>query len=161
MEKGSAVPLVESALKADGHDLNICAAAIFFDMWEPLGSRQISVSRFPVVSLFKRHDIGLSRDCFDAQPPLMKGTAPDFISEPKWWRFDFNPDKFNMVKSAPVIVDDAVAGDVAALGEQPRGTMVVGQRPARAGQNQRAGGDVPDLQVERPVGVHAAGRYVA
>lgn len=104
MEAGTALPLVEQALRADGHVLDLVAVALFFDMWQPLGSRQISTARMPVISLFKRHDIGLSRDCFDAKPPEMRGSYPDFIaSEPLWWRFDLNTKSGYPLKCAPAI----------------------------------------------------------
>jgi len=108
MQAGTAVPLVERALKADRHPLNIAAVVLIFDMWEPLGSRQISLSRLPVVSLFRRHDVGLSRDCFDAKPPEMKGEWPDFIEQRLWWRFDLNKKTDYPWKSSPVIADGAV-----------------------------------------------------
>ncbi len=109
MESGSALPLVERALKADGHQLDIQAVALFFDMWQPLGSRQISTGRYPVVSLYTRHDIGLSRDCFDARPPSMKGRYPDFVAhEPLWWRLGLNDKTDYPLKCAPVIADNAV-----------------------------------------------------
>lgn len=108
MREGSALPLIEEALAADGHELDIRAVGLFFDMWQPLGSRQISVGKFPVVSLFKRHDIGLSRDCFDAKPPSMKGSHPDFVGEPLWWRYALNRKKSYRFKSVPLIADDAV-----------------------------------------------------
>ena len=75
MRTGSALPLVQEALRADKVDVALCAVALFFDTWEPLGSRQISASALPVISLFTRHDVGLSRDCFDAVPPLMKAMS--------------------------------------------------------------------------------------
>ena len=109
MEAGSALPLVEQALQADGHVLDLVAVALFFDMWQPLGSRQISTGRMPVVSLFKRHDIGLSRDCFDAKPPEMRGSHPEFIaSEPLWWRFALNHKRGYPLKCAPAVALDAV-----------------------------------------------------
>jgi len=46
----------------------------------------ISVSKMPLVSIFTRHDIGLSRDCFDAKPPYMWGSYPPFVEAPRWWR---------------------------------------------------------------------------
>lgn len=104
MRNGSAVGLVERALSADKVPLEICAVALFFDMWEPLGSRQLSQSRFPVHALFTRHDLGLSRDAFDAVPPLMRGSAPDFIGEaPLWWRFGLNRATGYPTKCAPVV----------------------------------------------------------
>jgi outer membrane protein assembly factor BamB/orotate phosphoribosyltransferase len=108
MEGGSAIPLIDMALEADGHVLDIRAAAVLFDMWQPLGSRQLSLGRFPVVSLFRRHDIGLSRDCFDAQPPTMTGSYPPFIDAPLWQRFDLNINHQYPYKSSPVIADGAV-----------------------------------------------------
>lgn len=108
MSEGSALPLVEKALKADKVDLRLQALVLFFDMWQPLGSRQISTGLYPVVSLFRRHDIGLSRDCFDAKPPLMKGRYPDFIAQPMWWRFALNDKTGYPHKCVPVIADNAV-----------------------------------------------------
>lgn len=106
--KGSAVALVEEALAADKLSPNICALAVLFDQWRPLGSRQLSVGKFPVVSVFKRHDIGLTRDCYDAKPPAMRGSAPPFIDIPAWWRFDLNGYFNHPLKCAPVIADNAV-----------------------------------------------------
>src|SRR5207302_1975479 len=48
-------------------------------------------------------------------------------------------------------VDDAVAGDVATGRVQPRVAVLVGECAAGAGQDQRCSGDVPDLQLQRPV----------
>jgi orotate phosphoribosyltransferase len=104
MQSGSALPLVKQALQADGHVLKLVAVALFFDMWEPHGSRQISTSRVPVVSLFKRHDIGLTRDCYDAKAPDMQGSHARFIDpEPIWWRFNLNTKKEYPLKSTPTI----------------------------------------------------------
>jgi outer membrane protein assembly factor BamB/orotate phosphoribosyltransferase len=108
MEAGSALPLVEQALAADGHVLHLLAVALFFDMWQPLGSRQVSTGRLPVVSLYRRHDIGLSRDCFDARPPAMTGQYPAFIDQPLWWRYALNDRKSYPQKCASVIADGAV-----------------------------------------------------
>jgi outer membrane protein assembly factor BamB/orotate phosphoribosyltransferase len=109
MSAGSAVKLVEKALLADKVTVTLQAVALFFDMWEPLGSRQISLSKLPVLSLFSRHDVGLSRDCYDAVPPLMKGKAPAFITDtPRWWRFEFNRGVRYSTKCSPAIVGDHV-----------------------------------------------------
>jgi outer membrane protein assembly factor BamB/orotate phosphoribosyltransferase len=109
MSAGSALSLVKEALKAEKVDVDLRAIALFYDTWEPLGSRQISVSVLPVLSLFTRHDVGLSRDCFDAAPPLMKGQAPDFIpAQPAWWRFGLNHSTAYPTKCVPVIAGDAV-----------------------------------------------------
>lgn len=109
MKDGSALPLISQALADDKIELQIAAVALFFDMWEPLGSRQVRVATHPVLSLFTRHDIGLSRDAYDAVPPLMKGTHPELIgSRPLWWRFDLNLKTEYPHKCVPAIADDAV-----------------------------------------------------
>lgn len=109
MSAGSALPLVKQALLSEKLKLNLCAIALFFDTWEPLGSRQISVSVLPVLALFTRHDLGLSRDSFDAVPPTMRGKAPDFVSEqPAWWRFALNLDPSYALKCVPVIGGESV-----------------------------------------------------
>ncbi len=109
MSAGTALTLVKAALSSEKLDLNLCAIALFYDSWEPLGSRQISTSAMPVLSLFTRHDIGLSRDCFDAVPPIMKGQAPDFIGpDPTWWRFCLNHKTAYSNKCVPVIGGDGI-----------------------------------------------------
>lgn len=109
MEGGSALPLVERALAADGHVLQLVGVGLLFDMWQPLGSRQLRLGRMPVLPVFTRHDIGLTRDCHDARPPRMAGSAPPFIdAEPLWWRFGLNDKTGYALKCAPVIGDDAI-----------------------------------------------------
>jgi len=109
MREGSAVALVHEALAADGVQLQLLAVALFFDMWEPLGSRQLRLASHPVLSLFTRHDVGLSRDAYDALPPLMKGQHPALVGEqPLWWRLALNVRTDYPFKSSPVIADDAV-----------------------------------------------------
>ncbi len=108
MSGGSVLDLVDKALLADNIDIQLQAVAIFFDMWEPLGSRQIQLQRLPVIRLFTRHDLGLSRDCYDALPPLMKGSAPDFIGPRLWWRMALNTPNTYPYRSTPAIADNAV-----------------------------------------------------
>jgi outer membrane protein assembly factor BamB/orotate phosphoribosyltransferase len=108
--KGTAVQLVDEALKADRRDLHLCGLAVLFDCWSPSGSRRLSVSRFPVASVFKRHDIGLSRDCHDARPPEMRGSAPAFVDQPQWWRFEFNHGSAPPYKSSPAIAEGGIFG---------------------------------------------------
>lgn len=108
MGGGSVLDLVDKALQADVIDVQLQAMAVFFDMWEPLGSRQIQLQRFPVIRLFTRHDLGLSRDCHDARPPTMKGAAPDWIGPPLWWRMGLNSPNAYPYRSVPAIADNAV-----------------------------------------------------
>ncbi len=105
---GSAVELVDQALAAEAMTAELCAIAVLFDSWSPLGSRQLSVGRCPVVSVFRRHDIGMTRDCHDARPPMMTGAAPALFERPAWWRFEFNVGTAYPHKSAPAIADGAV-----------------------------------------------------
>lgn len=109
MEGGSALGLVKKALKADNVEVDLMAVGVFFDMWSPLGSRQLSVGTLPVRSIFTRHDIGLSRDCFDARPPSMKGSSPPFVYEtPAWWRDGFNRSRTYPTKCAPTVEGECV-----------------------------------------------------
>ncbi len=109
MRHGSALKLVRQALAAEKLTLDLVAAALFYDMWDPLVSRQLGVEGFPVLALFTRHDMGLSRDSFDARPPLMKGAAPNFITQPpRWWRFELNTHKGYPRKCSPVLAEGAV-----------------------------------------------------
>lgn len=104
MISGSAVQLVKKALASDKVDVDLIALALFFDMWQPLGTRQIAVSQLPVVRLFKRHDIGLNRDAYDAKPPNMRGLAPDFVStDTRWWRLSLNSNLNYSTKCTPRI----------------------------------------------------------
>jgi outer membrane protein assembly factor BamB/orotate phosphoribosyltransferase len=106
--RGSAVELLDLALASEQLQARLCAIAVVLDYWSPLGSRQLGVSRCPVVSLFKRHDLGLTRDCHDARPPSMTGEAPPLLARQAWWRLEFNGAHDYPLKSAPVIADDAV-----------------------------------------------------
>ena len=105
---GSAVELIDEALAAESMQAQFCAIAVLYDAWSPRGSRQLSVGRCPVVSVFKRHDIGLTRDAHDARPPHMQGSAPAPVDKPAWWCFGLNTDSSYALKSAPVIADGAV-----------------------------------------------------
>ena len=105
---GSAIELIDQALAAEALTAQLCAIAVLYDAWSPRGSRQLSVSRCPVVSVFKRHDFGLTRDCHDARPPLMEGAAPALVEKPLWWRFELNEGTAYPLKSSPVIAQDAV-----------------------------------------------------
>lgn len=108
MSAGSVLDLIDQAMAADQIHLQILAVAVFFDMWEPLGSRQIQLHKSPVIRLFTRHDLGLSRDCHDAKPPSMKGLAPDFVQKPMWWRMALNTPNEYPYRSVPLIADAAV-----------------------------------------------------
>jgi outer membrane protein assembly factor BamB/orotate phosphoribosyltransferase len=109
MKRGSALPLVRQALAAERIDVDLVAVAVFFDMWEPLGSRQITVSTAPTLALFTRHDVGLTRDSFDALPPVMKGGSADFISaEPRWRTYKLNSKNEYASKCTPAISLDAI-----------------------------------------------------
>lgn len=108
MGQGTSLQLVDEALASDGMQADLCGIGLLFDYWSPLGSRQTSLTRCPVASVFKRHDFNLTRDCHDAAPPLMKGSAPPLVAQPRWWRFDFNGASALPSKSSPAIADGAV-----------------------------------------------------
>jgi len=109
MRHGSALKVVRRALAGEKLTLDLAACALFYDMWDPLVTRQMTLDGFPVVSLFTRHDVALTRDCFDAKSPDMKGAAPEFIARPpRWWRFALNDRKGYPKKCAPLIADGAV-----------------------------------------------------
>ena len=59
MRRGSALQMVKTALHEEQLDVELVGAALFFDMWDPLVSRQLSVHAFPVTALYTRHDVGL------------------------------------------------------------------------------------------------------
>jgi outer membrane protein assembly factor BamB/orotate phosphoribosyltransferase len=106
--RGSAVELVDLATAHEKMPLDLRAIAVLYDSWRWDGSRQLHVSRCPVVSVFRRHDLGLTRDCHDAAPPLMKGAAPPLVTQPLWSRLDFNGASERARKSSPVIADGAL-----------------------------------------------------
>ncbi len=114
---GSAVALVDQALAEEKMAADLRAIAVLYDesCWD--GARQLSVSRCPVVSVFRRQDLGLTRDCHDARPPTMKGSAPPLVGQPLWWRFAFNGATDKQNKCAPAIADGALfaADDLARL----------------------------------------------
>lgn len=106
--RGSAVSLVDQALAEEGMQADLRAIAVVYDAWSWNGSRQLSVSRCPVLSVFRRHELGLTRDCHDARPPHMKGSAPPLVGKPLWWRFEFNGASDKPNKCAPTIADGAL-----------------------------------------------------
>ena len=106
--RGSAVELIDQATAQEGKAMDLRAIAVLYDSWRWDGSRRLSVSRCPVVSVFRRHDLGLTRDCHDAAPPLMKGAAPPMVGEPLWSRLDFNGASDRPRKSSPVIAAGAL-----------------------------------------------------
>ncbi|HEX7639895.1 MAG TPA: PQQ-binding-like beta-propeller repeat protein [Burkholderiaceae bacterium] len=106
--RGSAIQLIDQAAERQGRRFDLRAIAVLYDNWYWIGSRQLSVSRCPVVSLFRRHELGLTRDCHDAAPPLMKGAAPPMIERPLWSRFDFHGRPDFPRKSSPVVAAGAV-----------------------------------------------------
>lgn len=106
--RGSAVELVDLATSHEKMPLDLRAIAVLYDSWRWDGSRQLSVSRCPVVSVFRRHDLGLTRDCHDAAPPFMKGAAPPLVDQPLWSRLDFNGASERTRKSSPVFAQGAL-----------------------------------------------------
>ena len=58
-------------------------------------------------------------------------------------------------------MDDGVGGDVAAFGVEPGIAVRIGEHASGALQDETGGGDVPNFQVQMPVGVHASGGHVA
>lgn len=58
-------------------------------------------------------------------------------------------------------VDDGVRRDVAAVGIQPGVAARVCQDAAGALEDEAGRGDVPNLQIEMPVGVHSAAGHIA
>ncbi|QHI99141.1 PQQ-binding-like beta-propeller repeat protein [Xylophilus rhododendri] len=105
---GSVLDLVEQAMADEKRQARLCGLGVLLDNWTPLGSRQIGLRLFPVLSVFRRHDLGLSRDCFDARPPDMQGAAPPFVRRMAWWRFAFNGHTRHPFKSSPAVADDSV-----------------------------------------------------
>jgi len=106
--RGTAVELIDQATAQEGKAMDLRAIAVLYDSWRWNGSRRISVSRCPVVAVFRRHDLGLTRDCDDAAPPLMKGAAPPLVQEPLWSRLDFNGASDRPRKSSPVFAAGAL-----------------------------------------------------
>ena len=117
LRHGSAIKLTQRALAGEKLELELVAAAVFYDMWLPLVSRQLSLDGLPVLALYTRHDLGQSRDCYDAKAPQMRGACPEFIAAPRWWRFALNERAQYPKKCAPVIAGGAayVADDQSTL----------------------------------------------
>jgi outer membrane protein assembly factor BamB/orotate phosphoribosyltransferase len=114
--RGTAIELVDQALAAESMQAEVCGIGVLLDAWAPLGSRQLRVSRCPVFPVFLRHEIGMTRDCHDARPPLMTGAAPPALGRPAWRRLGFNGASDCPLKSAPAIAD----GDLFAADDRSR-----------------------------------------
>lgn len=106
--KGSAIDLVDEALQADTRRVCLVGAAVLLDYQHPEGALRMAVSRFPVLSLFRRHDLGLTRDCTGPLGPAAAQEAPPLIRSTLWWRFDIEGHAERPAKSSPLVADGAV-----------------------------------------------------
>lgn len=59
--KGTTFEHTKKILILEDYNLNIVAACVLIDFWTLEGSRKYNTSGFPIITLFKRHDFGLSR----------------------------------------------------------------------------------------------------
>jgi outer membrane protein assembly factor BamB/orotate phosphoribosyltransferase len=86
---------IRSLIEED-YELNIVGAVSLVDYWRPNGSRSYNAQGFPMLTVFRRHDFGLTRDERNL-PKLLK-------NEPIWKTHAFHNGRNVMVyKSAPII----------------------------------------------------------
>lgn len=106
--KGSAIELVDQALEADRRVVSLRGLAVLLDYRQPEGALRIALSRFPVLSLFRRHDLGLTRDRTETSPHAQLGEAPPLTRSLLWWRFDLEGHPERPARSSPLVADGAV-----------------------------------------------------
>jgi outer membrane protein assembly factor BamB/orotate phosphoribosyltransferase len=79
--KGNTLNQSLTALLEEDFELNIVGAVVLKDFWVWAGSRVRNAKGFPVKSVFRRHEFGLTRDERD---------LPKLLSVPKWRKHIFH-----------------------------------------------------------------------
>jgi orotate phosphoribosyltransferase len=79
--RGNTLDSTVKSLLEEDFELNIVAAVVLKDFWEWKGSRVRNAKGFPVKSVFRRHEFGLTRD---------ERSLPKLLSAPKWRKHTFH-----------------------------------------------------------------------
>jgi orotate phosphoribosyltransferase len=86
------------SLQEEDYELNIVGAISLIDFWRPTGSRTYNAQGFPMLSLFRRHELGVTRD---------ERFLPKLLDKPHWRMHVFhNGVNIMPYKGAPVIYKD-------------------------------------------------------
>jgi outer membrane protein assembly factor BamB len=96
---GTTIEKTKNALSEEGIIVEIVAVAVIFDFWKFNGSRRLEARGIPVERLFRRHDIGDTREDSD-NPSLTNGIAWRHLAHNQWWN--------DWGKTAPKILGDFV-----------------------------------------------------
>ena len=99
MNWGNNFRSVQREMLGEGRILNTVAVAVVFDFWTYSGTRRLEVTGTPVVRLFRRHDLGYTREDSHCSP----------VTESVQWRnFSSNQWPSFGSKTRPSIIDDKV-----------------------------------------------------
>jgi outer membrane protein assembly factor BamB/orotate phosphoribosyltransferase len=99
INEGTTILKTKNALAEEFISVDIIAVAVIFDFWKFNGSRRLEATGIPVERLFRRHDIGDTREDSD-NPKLSKDVAWRHLAHNQWWN--------EWIKTAPKIVGDLV-----------------------------------------------------
>ena len=92
---GSTFKTTKTTLEDEGYDLEFLAVAVILDFWNK--SRQLTAIDFPFYCLYRRHDLGLTRE---------DNSLPTILDNPNWRLHIHHTGRdFMPTKSMPVIHD--------------------------------------------------------
>lgn len=84
INSGTTIEKTKNALAEEFIIVEIVAVAVIFDFWKFNGSRRLEARGLPVERLFRRHDVGDTREDSD-NPPLTTGVAWRHLAHNQWW----------------------------------------------------------------------------
>ena len=97
-DSGKTFEKAKNGLISEDYDLNIVGAVSLIDFWRMHGSRRYNAQGFPVRTVFRRHDFGLTRD---------DRFLPKILGDLKWRKHTFHDGRDIMPwKGTPTIHND-------------------------------------------------------
>lgn len=99
INSGSTIEKTKNALTEEAISVDIVAIAVIFDFWKFNGSRRLEARGIPVERLFRRHDLGETRD---------DSSNPRLTSNVAWRHLAHNQWQNEWGKTVPKIVGDRV-----------------------------------------------------
>ena len=99
MNHGNGFRSIQREILGEGRILNTVAVALVFDFWTWSGTRRLEVTGTPIIRLFRRHDLGYTRED-DHCDPVTDSVLWRNFSNNQWWDIGS--------KTRPSIIGDRV-----------------------------------------------------